>query len=415
MTEVCVLWDEAQLWGLLAWRGVKGLGLRLRLARASEISEGLLQKSPPAILLVPGGSARHKAQALGPQGLAAIRRYVEDGGHYLGFCGGAGLGLASDEGLGLNLCPWGRGAYTDRMQHFMSGHMLVSLPKEDPEGLLPAPNGLAKALPVWWPGRFCVQDAPAVRVLAHYQAPGPDFWLADLPVAALPEGSFADWSDLYGLNVHPDFLAGQPCLAYGRLGRGDYTLSYSHLETPDSPFANIWLAHLAERLGGARAERRSVPAWNLDKASQAWADKDLERATGLLEEILRTGLTHGLLFARTTWLTGWRAGVPGMSLNNLKALLWAAVGREPAPGALAFWLERREAFMSGLELFAKGAVDYLLAERLAQTLDKILPGTLPRKFLQEQRKALFGPPMQPGGLYGELVRTLDELARLQLS
>jgi len=93
MSTLHILWDESHVWGLLAWRAVESMGLPYRLVRAQEIADGLLSRNPPALLLVPGGTARLKADALGETGMQAVRDYVAGGGSYLGFCGGAGLGL----------------------------------------------------------------------------------------------------------------------------------------------------------------------------------------------------------------------------------------------------------------------------------------------------------------------------------
>jgi hypothetical protein len=70
--------------------------------------------------------------------------------------------------------------------------------------------------------------------------------------------------------------------------------------------------------------------------------------------------------------------------------------------------------MRKLALFHEGVKGYLLAERLAMTLSKTFPETVSRESLRNQRAALFGPPMDSGGLYQELLDTLDELLYRQL-
>lgn len=47
------------------------------------------------VLLVPGGSGRSTALALGEPGRDAIRQFVQEGGGYIGICGGAFLATAS--------------------------------------------------------------------------------------------------------------------------------------------------------------------------------------------------------------------------------------------------------------------------------------------------------------------------------
>ncbi len=415
MSTLHILWDESHIWGLLALRAAKFMGIPHRLVLAKDVAK-ILQTSPPAMLMVPGGNARHKAEALGNEGKEAIRTYVANGGQYLGFCGGAGLAL-SWEG-GLELCPWQRAGFDDRMQHFMSGHLVMNLPANNDataSSLFPANMPQTPSLPVWWPGRFDAEPTPGMTVLATYQEPAHDFWLADLPIASLPPETFSTWQDLYGFSITPTFLQGQPCVVHGTFGKGTYTLSYSHLETPNSPHANQWLGHLLQTLAGIPPTSPAVPEWNLWEQPAAWEDKHLATLAQYIQQVLTTGLQHGLLFHRNPWLLGWRTGIAGSSLNNLWALIKAIQGTPPTPQATAFWAKHQTSILSTAKLFYSGCVQYLLAERLAITLAKSLPEALPTSLLKKQRAALFGPPMHAGGLYKDLILPLDSLAFLQLN
>ncbi len=70
------------------------------------------------VLVVPGGFADEQAAALGPEGLSEVRRFVAEGGAYVGICAGAYLATAhpvpragSLELLDvMSLPPWQRGA-----------------------------------------------------------------------------------------------------------------------------------------------------------------------------------------------------------------------------------------------------------------------------------------------------------------
>ena len=104
----------------------------------------------------------------------------------------------------------------------------------------------------------------------------------------------------------------------GTYGKGRFILSYAHLESPDSPDANALLA----RLLGARS--MSVPVWSLDSAAALWDDPRLAAMQEALEDLVRFGQSHFLLFWRTPWLLGWRRGVPGSPVNFLLALVWQA-------------------------------------------------------------------------------------------
>jgi hypothetical protein len=411
MSSIFLYWDESHIWGLLAWRALARLGLPLRVVSGADLAGGALAREGPALLVVPGGAARRKFEALGAEGVAAVRGYLEAGGNYLGFCGGAGLGLTGPYGLGL--CPWKRRAFTDRLQHFVSGHVRGALPGA--HELIPPGLPASPLLPVWWPARFEAEDNGEVTVLAAYAEPGPDFWVADLPLRSIPQGPLEDLETQYGLRIWPHFMAGQPCVVAGRHGAGRYVLSYSHLETPASPDANAWLAHILAFLAGAPeagAEQGAVPAWDLDRLPLAWGPgKDgasLFKAKATMQNLMAQGQEHHLLFRRTPWLLGWRRGLPGAALSSLYALVCQALALTPGAAALEFWSARREEFSQNLELFAHGLTGYLLAERLSATLSEG-EHCIPADTLRAQREALFGPAMSPGGLFGPLLADVDGL------
>ena len=556
---ICILWDASHIWGLMAWRAVRAMGLPCRLVKGKEIAQGALLGKPQrfhasgagqqfapedknpanraALLLVPGGNARLKAAGLGEAGRTAIRRWMEAGGNYLGFCGGAGLALshaAPQDGLGI--CPWSRAGYPERLHHLISGHTQARMregdefsfcPQERREngteakapmtgracalclgtaqaaaspdstpgaetapapGLtfettqgaalasmaapatgsatdsataptsapmsapataptsaptsasVPAPEAASASapaagktrpcpsqrqsqpphdahrvpcLPVWWPGRFAAEENSGVRVLAAYGAPDADFWLADLPLQSIPPHIFEQWQVLYGVNLSADFLQGQPLVVSGEYGQGRYVLSYSHLETPHSPDANLWLAQLLQQFTGLEPSRVQVPLWQLRHPCHAWPEGS--RSATLLDALrhmrglLDMAVEHHLFFARTHWLWGWRTGLPGAACNNLHAALCTAASLAPSPAALAYWQEVEPHFSKLADLFAAGAEGYFLACRLSETLHSTLPDVVDKHGLDNQRQALFGHPMSGGGLMEELLNITEEL------
>lgn len=404
MDAVILLWDAADLWGLLAWQALNAFGVPCRLVRPEMIAH-TLQSDKPRLLMVPGGTARRKFEALGPHGVSAVQAFVRNGGPYVGFCGGAGLGLSGDTGLGL--CPWQRAGFSDRLQHLVSGHVAANLAGHPlvPTGLASVPASL---LPVWWPGRFAVpQDVPAhpdvPTVLARYAGPGPDLYMADLPLALLPEEVRHKWREVYGVSLIPETLDGEPCVVHGRFGAGTYTLSYSHLETPDSPAANAWLAHLLAELGGWRPSVSLLPPWRPLEAPLLW--DAVAPWCRQMDALMALGRLHGLLFDRTPWLTGWKNGVPGSGLNNLHLALHMLASREPGPRAQALWQREAAHFAKTFTLFYHGAEEFLLARRLAATLPEAVPGQM----LAAQRHSLFGSAMHGGGLCQELMDSLDKV------
>ncbi|MDO5483761.1 MAG: hypothetical protein Q4F27_02520, partial [Desulfovibrionaceae bacterium] len=370
----------------------------------------------PSLLLVPGGSARYKALALGESGRAAVRNWIAEGGAYIGFCGGAGLALSHRKPEdGLNICPWSRASYPQRLLHLISGHVRATASTGD-ELSPPVRAGASLSLPVWWPGLFAPGKDIHVNVLAAYARPDADFWLADLPLQRIPRHVFEAWQALYGVDLSADFIIDQPMVISGRYGQGRYVLSYSHLETPQSPDGNAWLALLLRRMAGLEPRCTQAPAWDVGDVVPAWPDHragaPLLDALRRIRALLDMAVEHHLFFQRAPWLWGWRTGLPGAACNNLYAALSTAVGLTPPPYALTWWEEQRPRFCELSDVFAAGAEGYLLACRLADTLASSLPDAVCKRGLDYQREALFGHPMLGGGLVGDLLALVEELIYL---
>lgn len=419
MSRIHLLWDESHIWGLLAWRALEAFGVPYRVVRSKAIAEaapsgksGELAGEKPGALIVPGGVARRKAQSLGPQGMQAIREYVGEGGNYIGFCGGAGLGLTGRWGLGL--CPWSRQPMADRMLHLVSGHVQVD--KAEGHPLVPGNLPGKPSIPVWWPARFAAEPSEAhqrqVDILATYGRPSHDFWVADIALHNVPDETLDDWQTLYGIKLGPAYMSGQPGVVSGDYWKGRYVLSYAHLETPESPEANRWLAHIIKEAAGCDVVREDVPVWTLlnpPDGAVKWDDPVLAKAAEIVDDVVRLGTDHFLLFERNGWLLGWRAGIPGANINNIVSLLRTAMSLEPGDDARSYLRDRAPAFLDALRAFHRRCTGYLLAERLSMTLSKAFPEAVPADSLKQQREALFGPPMEGGGLYMEILSVLDEL------
>ncbi len=408
-----ILWDDSHIWGLLVLKALEAWSVPARLVRGHDVAGGCLDGESAGLLIVPGGNARRKAQALGPQGIGAVRDFVARGGNYLGFCGGAGLGLSDG---GLKLCPWCRRPFESRLQHLVSGHMRVRVHGE--QALAPSVLGRDAVLPVWWPARFAPDQDCGLHVLATYEAPADDFWVADMRLADLPEPALSVWEEKYQIKLRPDFMRDQPCLVQGGHGKGRYVLSYAHLETPASPQANGWLFSLLRELGGWDAVGgnavHGVPEWNLRGEPMKWDDPVLSAACGCLENIIAQGRDHFLLFERTPWLMGWRRGLPGLAINSLYALVRYCLSCEPGTGALEHWRGHSSEFARLLKGFCTDVSGYLLAERLDMALSHAPQGVCVTG-LKEQRSALFGPPPSSGGVYGALQSLLEQLVFCMVS
>ncbi|SHN66285.1 BPL-N domain-containing protein [Desulfovibrio litoralis] len=421
-----VLWDASQLWGILVIHALKAFDIPFRVVSIKEITQELNSDKRPNLLIVPGGTARLKSQALGQTGKQAILSFVATGGNYLGFCGGAGLGLNNKNTLGL--CPWERETIADRLQHLVSGYMLTDLNHQHelvPKTIKNAPDAsqTCSPLPIWYPGRFGTntshtnfnQNNPInqskVEVLAAYNSAGPDFRVADLALSSLPKGTLQAWEKEYGICIGSGFMQQQPCIVHGKYGQGSYTLSYSHLETPASPSANLFFSHLLEKLAELKVGQNIIEKWNIAEMPLVWHEKTLEKARLIIQDLFNLGFEHYLFYERSSWLIGWKTGIPGANMNNLRIALAVLLSEEPSQAMLKKWSELKHEFETDLELFHKNVTHLLLAERLAGTLAKTAPEAIRLAELQAKRLELFGHPMEGGGLYLKLWTKLDALLR----
>ena len=234
--------------------------------------------------------------------------------------------------------------------------------------------------------------------------------LADIALGAMPGDLLGACQARFGLTLAPAFLDGGACVIAGAFGRGRYVLSHAHLETPDSPQANAWLAHLLGLFDpdGVIAGRL-VPAWHPAQETRRFADVHLEAARRDIESVIAAGIEARLLMRRSDWLLGWRPGMPGFSLSNLSALLAGASALPPTAAAEAYWRQAGPDFAQRAAAFARRLEVFFPAQRLEITLSLVerRAGTDPG--LAAERRELFGASPGGGGLCGELAATLDAL------
>lgn len=418
--QILILWDHSHIWGLMAWRAVKDLGMRCRLVKAHEISQGVLggktkgEKHDRGILLVPGGSASLKARALGHAGLGQIREWLKDGGSYIGFCGGAGLALThGDSGDSLALCPWRRAACRDRLQHLISGNMQVSFSRgNDSPFAFPAKecSGSTPYLPVWWPGRFAPVPGADVNILARYGAPMPDLWVGDGPLPLPGCGGTGD--NGAEKRIFADRLRNDPVLVHGHYGLGQYILSYAHLETPARPCANSWLAHILGKMDFAGNGKNIVSEWDID----CLADQQPSFAIGgnfvkdfyvLFKKTMFCDERANSFPKREAWLYGWRMGLPGAVCNNLNAALSTLAQCPLSPGAEEFWHDNENEFVSIGSIFLELATKYMAATDMDDHTGDF--GQSMSGNPDKTKNVIFGSAMYGGGLAGRLLRMIEEL------
>ena len=96
--------------------------INLILLDVADIRAGKLKDCD--VLLMPGGLTGDEHRTLGPEGVETVRKYVADGGSYVGIC--AGCGLAMNIKIGLRIVNCGNYLNTDRGQ----ACLLVRINKE---------------------------------------------------------------------------------------------------------------------------------------------------------------------------------------------------------------------------------------------------------------------------------------------
>ena len=312
-----LLWDQGHLWSLMTWEACVQAGLPITPISAAQVARGGLERA--GLLVVPGGWPALKHQALGPQGRQAIREFVDQGGRYLGLCGGAGLALEVEQGLGL--APLSRAGGGQRLPSLNGPLWVLATPPGREHPLWRRLDSPAR-FHVWWPGQFDLPETEEVKVLAVYHRPASGLCSADLVVDQMAPGQWSQWEAQYGIFLDPARIDGQPAVVEVRQGRGAALLSYLHFDTPGDPagaraLANLWSAWLGISPGSPPALETPRPGpW-----SQA------------LGELWNQGRLLGLWRNRSPVMPLWRRGARGLEFWSLWRLIQAAEDLAARQGA----------------------------------------------------------------------------------
>ena len=279
------------------------------------------------LLVVPGGWASLKSEELQVEGRDRLRRFVKNGGGYLGLCGGAGLALQVDEGL--SLLPVTRKPMADRLPNF-SGSIRVS-----GTGSHPLWWGLQRdvTLQVWWPSQFELVEPAGVEVIGRYRLPEKDFCVSDLNVYET-EAADLDWERLerdYQINLDPARLLDEPAIVGGNYGNGRVLLSYPHLETPGDAAGNlalfnVWYDLLATSCSGDGDDPRGAMPLTTFQVTK----ESMDRVRGVAreaEELIELGEQFQLWSRRNPWLLKWKRGIRGAEFGTI-CMLSQGLARE---------------------------------------------------------------------------------------
>jgi hypothetical protein len=417
--KVAFLWDESFLWGVMAYKALKSAGLPFELVRAEDMRNGCLDRY--SLLFVPGGWASNKIKALGDSGIEAIKKFVQAGSHYLGFCGGAGL--ATEEGIGL--LPIKRRPTKDRVPSF-SGKISLNLEDHPIWNNIPLPDDESRVLlkdfkkenalrithhasPVfhaWWPSQFVTSDT-SLKILASYGEALPDAFSSDLNTGDIE--NYGDWTGmekLYGINLDPKRLLNEPAVIEGSYGKGSVILSLIHFDTPGDVNGTAVLKNLWEYLADYKPESGSSD-FRDERKDCAEISPYIKEIQDAVSELITFGSRNFLWFWRNPMLLQWRRGVRGLEHATLYILV-----REIAELSSGLCMDNKTEELllrirNSLLSFSEKAKRLLLLERSAMSVGHITYETCDSPEIREIRSELFSTSKSHGGLFKELVSELD--------
>ncbi len=402
LPKIALYWDESYLWGLIALKTLRKLGVPVRPVTSGQVRMGMLDYCD--LLIVPGGWASDKTAALGQEGRDAVREFVRNGGSYLGICGGAGFALDTRDGLGLLNVK--RVPTAQRIPSFSGEIELV------PEEAHQFWQGIKspRMFHVWWPGQFDVIGED-VRIVARYGRPGPDFALADLTASEVSDWN--KWEKKYEINLNPAALEGEPAVIEGYSGDGKVFLSYPHLETPGSRKGNKALLNVLEYLKPARRKAKRGSR-EKDKTRYEISAEAVNAAREMMEaaeEFIAFGERNFLWYWRNNWALQWRRGVRGVEYSTLYALtkeIWEHVKTEhsaPDPDFNGKLIEARNEVLR----FFRDARALLMKERFALMEGAMSAIRSNDPEVNHMRERLFSSSKRWGGEFKKVLNGLDEL------
>ena len=395
-----MLWDESFLWGVMAHKALLAGGLSCDLIRSDDVRSGALRDY--TLLFVPGGWASNKVKALGNDGVEKIKRFVHDGGAYLGFCGGAGL--ATMDGIGL--VPVKRRLTKERVPSF-SGRINLSL----------SPHSLWQGVPeplfhAWWPSQFVVDGN--VDVLATYGEAMPDSFSSDVNVGdAEAAGNWPELERIYQINLDPKRLLGEPAVIEGTYGKGKVLLSLVHFDTPNDRNGAAMLRNIWNYLGCENSAKDAAVSARRDEQPRIIAhDPLLSELEAAVNSLIELGVRNFLWFWKNPLLLQWRRGVRGLEYCTLSVMvneIAELLRRQRAEDGGQKTDEKLEHIRELLLPFVDKASILLVRERFAMQNSHITYERCDDLEVRTLREELFSRSKSHGGLFKELVDEIDGL------
>ncbi len=436
--KVAFLWDESFLWGLMAYKALKACNLSFELIRSDNIKNGELKNY--RMLFVPGGWASNKIKALGEEGISEIKKFVNKGGNYLGFCGGAGLATLDGIGL-LNIkrMPTKQRvpSFSGRIQLNISEHAIFTPSPLHP--FTPSPIHPFTHSPIhpftyspihpftpspifyaWWPSQFLVDDK-TIKILATYGDALPDSFSSDLNVGDVEaNGGWSELEDIYKINLNPRRLKDAPSVVEGNFGKGKVILSLIHFDTPEDEngakvLKNLW-EYLAEQSNRTAEQQdikgKIIPHENYCSTALLHCCTDIEAA---VDDLINLGIRNFLWFWRNPMFLQWRRGVRGLEYCTLYVMI----------KEIAEIIKKQQSEVSSqqsdlnkiknlLMPFTEKAKQLLILERYAMQNGHITYEKCDDPKIQEMRTELFGNSKSYGGLFKKLIDEIDRILYMLL-
>lgn len=410
---IALFWDQSLVWGLICRQTLRKLGVPFHILSGSDIARGALEHY--RVLLVPGGWAAHKIRVLGNAGRKQISQFIDRGGSYIGFCGGAGMALSSPPSL--ELVPFERMPLSERLPN-SSGEVRIRGIKNHP-----AWQGLPEEISVsiWWPAQFAWQPLPRSLPLGFYTSPGKNFWIADLPLSdfAAHQMQWEDWEKIYGINLNPNRLLGQPAILEVRKGKGRLILSYPHLETPGDCWANRMLLNVLKYLDREASKNLycnhppPLPPQMIGSPVGDETIQSIESIKEIVDDLISFGERQLLWYWHLPWLLRWQRGIRGLEYGMLAVTVrffqeLSSGMAEPQPGADP-WLESTKKLERDVREFCRLAKVLLLKEKLAAHSGNLSKLGKVNERVDGMRSFLFENCMNHGGLCRTIFDDLDRL------
>lgn len=408
-----MFWEQSLVWGIICRQTLQELGVPFHTLSGPDIAGGCLEQY--RVLLVPGGWAAHKIRVLGNGGRKEITRFIERGGSYLGFCGGAGMALSSPPSL--ELVPFERMPLDERLPNASGTVHIRGIPDH------PAWKGLPEEIPVsiWWPAQFAWHPIPRSLALGYYRRPGADFWVADLPLTdiAIQQMEWGDWEKIYGINLNPKRLLGQPAILEVRKRKGRLILSYPHLETPGDSLANRMFLNTLKYLDNEAAKHlpfdgpTAFPAVGSCPRVGKETLIAIQNIRETVDDLIAFGERHLLWYWYLPWLLRWQRGIRGLeygmlavTVRFLQELSRTMADDRPDDGP---WTEQLKRMEQDVNEFCGKAKAVLLEEKLAGYSGYLSKLGKVNERVDRMRATLFGSRMNHGGLCRNVFDDLDHL------